>query len=240
MSIKHRLRMQLRRLGIEVSRYNAAQSQEAKLLRMLAANRIDTVLDVGANDGGYARSLIEGGFPGAILSFEPLASAHSALQTHAEGHAHWQVAPRMALGSSAGEADINVAGNSTSSSILPMNPRHLESAPHSRYVGSERVPLARLDGVPHPVISHACNIHLKVDTQGFEMPVLDGSVGLLPRVKGLQLEMSLVPLYAGQVLFRELYDWVVEKGFELHGVVPGFMDQVSGRTLQLDGIFFRP
>ncbi len=239
MTIKHRLRLALRRLGIDVSRYNAAQSPAARTQIQLQVNRIDTVIDVGANDGGYAQSVLDAGFQGRILSFEPLDLAHRALQDRALGHPRWSVAPRMALGCSNGTVDLNVAGNSTSSSILPMLPKHEMAAPQSRYVGKELVPLRRLDHVEHSTIDSAGAIHLKIDTQGFEMSVLAGSTGLLPRIRGLQLEMSFVPLYEGQVLFREMFDWASGHGFELHGVIPGFSDIATGRMLQADGVFFR-
>lgn len=240
MTIKHELRLALRKIGIDVSRYNAAQSGAARTQVQLQANQIDTVLDVGANDGGYAQGILDAGFRGRVLSFEPLEDAHRRLQTRAHRNPRWLVAPRMALGAANGTVALNVAGNSTSSSILPMRAEHERSAPQSRYVGKELVPLARLDLVKHPAIDAAQAIHLKIDTQGFEMPVLEGATGLLPRIRGLQLEMSLVPLYEGQVLFRELFDWVTGQGFDLHGVLPGFSDQETGRMLQMDGVFFRP
>lgn len=239
MTIKHELRLALRKVGVDLSRYNAAQSDSARTQVQLQANRIDCVLDVGANDGGYAQSILDAGFAGHVLSFEPLEDARGRLQDRAKRHPRWAVAPRMALGAVSGTADLNVAGNLTSSSILPMCARHEESAPQSRYVGKQSVPLERLDQVEHPVIAAARAIHLKIDTQGYELPVLEGAKALMPRIQGLQLEMSLVALYDGQVLFRELFDWVTAQGFELHGVVPGFSDQATGRMLQMDGIFFR-
>jgi len=238
-TIKHELRLLLRKAGIDLSRYNAAQSNDARMQVRLQANGIDTVLDVGANDGGYGQGIHDAGFQGQILSFEPQAAAPAKLVQRAARCTGWAVAPRMALGASDGTVELNIAGNSASSSVLPMLARHEQSAPQSRYVGKQSVPLHRLDGVVHPVIEKARAIHLKIDTQGYEMPVLQGAAGLMPRVRGLQVEMSLVPLYEGQLLFRELFDWVVGQGFALHGVIPGFGDQATGRMLQMDGIFFR-
>lgn len=239
MTIKHELRLLLRKAGIDLSRFNAAQSHDARLQLQMQANRIDTVLDVGANDGGYGQAILDAGFQGEILSFEPQQDAHTRLVQRAAIHTRWSVAPRMALGAADGTVEINIAGNSASSSILPMLARHEHAAPQSRYVGKESVALRRLDQVQHTIIDKARVIFLKIDTQGFEMPVLQGAAGLLPRVAGLQLEMSLVPLYDGQLLFRELFDWVTGQGFDLHGVIPGFGDLATGRMLQMDGIFFR-
>jgi FkbM family methyltransferase len=239
-TIKHELRLLLRKFGIDLGRYNVSQSHDARMQVRLQANRIDTVLDVGANDGGYGQALHDAGFQGQILSFEPQQDAHQKLEQRASRHARWSVAPRMALGAAEGMVEINIAGNSASSSILPMLERHEQSAPHSIYIGKEQVALHRLDQVQHAVIDKANAIYVKIDTQGFEMPVLQGATELLPRIRGVQLEMSLVPLYGGQMLFRELFDWVTSQGFELHGVIPGFGDHATGRMLQMDGIFFRP
>lgn len=240
MSLLHKLRLGLRQIGVDVHRYRPSQSADARLLRLLQVGRVDTILDVGANDGGYAQSMLATGFDGAVVSFEPLCDAHAALEQAARGRANWHVMPRMALGDHEGRVRINIAGNSKSSSLLPMGFRHADAAPHSRYVGSEAVDIRRLDALTDTALDRARSVHLKVDTQGFEMPVLRGATGLLSRIASIQLELSLVPLYEGQALYRELIDWVGERGFELCGVVPGFVDERTGRMLQMDGIFSRP
>lgn len=240
MTIKHAIKQLARKLGVEMNWYNPAQSQHARLFKLLAHHGIDTVVDVGANDGGFGRSLREGGFRGRILSFEPLEDAHRSLTAVASGDADWYVAPRMALGAEDTEIEINVAGNSTSSSILPMLSAHTEAAPQSSYVGSQRVPLRRLDGMNHAVIDKSNSILLKIDTQGYEMPVLQGATSLLPSIRGVVLELSLTPLYESQTLYLGMIEWLSHQGFELWNVIPGFTDPLSGRMLQMDGVFFRP
>lgn len=232
--------MYLRRWGIDLSRFDVLQSEDARLFALLTSHGVDTVLDVGANDGGYAKRLLGAGFKGKILSFEPQTTAHRSLLKSIGNIANWDAAPRMALGESNGSVDLNIAENSASSSILPMLDMHLRSAPQSKYIATERVLVHRLDSVDHPTISEARKMYLKIDTQGFEVPVLAGSKGLMSRVRGLQLEMSLVPLYEGQILFRDILDLVSKEGFELMNVIPGFSDCTTGRLLQMDGIFFRP
>lgn len=239
MSIKHALKMTALRLGIEVNRYNAVESTEARLLALLNTHRIDTVIDVGANDGGYGRLLRRGGYDGTILSFEPLQQAHDALLAATEGDAGWMVAPRMALGNANTELDIHVAGNSASSSILPMHATHEQAAPESRYVGVQRVPVRRLDEVRHAALDNGRRLFLKVDTQGYEMMVLEGSDRLFDRIAGIQLELSVTPLYEGQMLYLSMIQWLQARGYELWNVIPGFVDPSSARMLQFDGVFFR-
>ncbi|MBI5717036.1 MAG: FkbM family methyltransferase [Burkholderiales bacterium] len=239
MSLKHSLKMAARQFGLDVSRYNAVESAEARLFALLKTHRIDTVIDVGANDGGYGSLLRRGGFEGAILSFEPLQEAHARLVAAAQADPRWFVHARGALGAVNGEVQIHVAGNSASSSILPMHETHEKAAPESKYVGVQQVPVRRLDEIRHEVLDKAGRTLLKVDTQGYEMPVLQGAERLLPRIAGVQLELSLTRLYEGQVLYLEMIQWLQARGFELWNVIPGFIDPVSARMLQFDGVFFR-
>lgn len=230
----------LRRRGVLLDRYTCSTSSDLRLVTMLAANRVDLVLDVGANTGGYATSLREAGYRGRILSFEPLSSAHAALVAATAGDPAWSAAPRMAIGERDGDVTINIAGNSASSSLLPMTDRHKGAAPESAYIGAETVEVRRLDGVRHPFLDAAAAPFLKIDTQGYESQVLAGAAGILPRLVGVQLEMSLRHLYEGQSLWRDVIAALEAARFELWAVVPGFFDPATGRMLQCDGIFFRP
>lgn len=239
MTIAHSIKKFALKFGIEIRRYNPAQSQDARVARLLEHHDIDLIIDVGANTGGYGAHMREIGFKGSILSFEPLEQAYFELTRAALPDEHWHVAPRMALGVENGIIEINVAENSVSSSILPMHDAHAKAAPNSRYIDKQQVPLHRLDSISHPALMKNRKILLKIDTQGFEMSVLQGSTGLLPYVKGIQLELSLTPLYQGQPLYREIIEWLAEQGFELWSVLPGFLDISNGRLLQFDGIFFR-
>lgn len=44
-------------------------------------------------------------------------------------------------------------------------------------------------------------MYLKIDTQGYEEKVLNGAEELLSKVKVIQTELSLMPLYKGKILF---------------------------------------
>jgi FkbM family methyltransferase len=239
--IKKTIKKLSRSLGIDLKRYNIQTSEAAKMQRLLAYHNIDLVFDVGANIGQYAKLLRELGYSGRIVSFEPLSSAYSQLKAVSEKDPLWEIAPQAAIGNQEGEIIINIAGNSYSSSALPMLDAHLESAPESAYSGSETVKLSRLDTIAKNYIkSETKSIFLKIDVQGLEKQVLEGATAILPLVKGIKLELSLVPLYEGQVLFQEMIDIVEKLGYELYGIEPGFTAEKTGRMLQMDGIFFKP
>jgi hypothetical protein len=79
---------------------------------------------------------------------------------------------------------------------------------------------------------------LKIDTQGFEDEVLAGAGDLLEEFAAIQLELSLVELYAGQKLFHDHYTLLRGHGFSLHIIEPGFSGP-TGRMMQCDGLFVR-
>jgi FkbM family methyltransferase len=230
----------LQRLGLELRRLKYVNSEETVLSKLFAQERIDTVLDVGANTGQYARLLRTAGFVGTIISFEAIPGVHASLCQASAADSRWIIAPCAALGSATGEVEINIAGNSVSSSLLPMQQVHLEAAPLSGYVGKERVKLERLDELAPSLLSGNGPLMLKIDTQGYEKEVLKGSTGLLERVTVVQAELSLVTLYAGAPTFAEMLTFMAELDFELFSIVPGLRNLQTGRLLQADGFFVRP
>ena len=200
---------------------------------------IDLILDVGANIGQFASEIRQCGYAGRIVSFEPLSQAHETLLQSSESDLLWDVFPRCALGDHNGEIDINIAGNSESSSILPMLELHRSAAPQSAYQGKEIVPIKTLDTVAGQYMENVHAVFLKIDTQGFEWQVLDGARAILPKIKGIIVELSLMPLYEGQHLWRDVIDRLEAEGFTLWAFKQAFYDQNHGRTLQVDGIFYR-
>lgn len=228
-----------KRLGWDVRRTAYPSSEEVLLTKFLSVARPAAVFDVGANIGQYGLSLRKCGFKGTIVSFEAIPSIHSRLSAVAAGDRDWIVAPCCALGRSPGTARINLAGNSVSSSLLPMHDAHLEAAPDSRYVASETVRLERLDDIGRPLLPKHGNLLLKVDTQGYEEEVLAGADLLLKSVSAMQLELSVVPLYHGAPSLRRILELCEGLGFKLHGLIPGFYEEKSGGLLQMDGLFLR-
>ena len=128
--IRDFVRTQLRKHGFDVVRY--------RLNKLLDHYQVDVILDVGANAGQFAKELRATGYVGRIVSFEPLSSAYAMLKTAADADQNW-LAVNIGIGSEDTEAEINISGNSYSSSFLEMLPSHEASAPESGYVGSERI-----------------------------------------------------------------------------------------------------
>jgi FkbM family methyltransferase len=200
--------------------------------------RIDLVIDVGANVGQYARTLRTQGYRQRIVSFEPLPQAFAKLSRAAARDIAWTCYP-FALGPTLARGDLNVSQNRVSSSLLPMLERHVEAAPNSRYLTEVEVEIRPLDSFMHELDIGSHRTHLKLDVQGYEMGVLQGARSSLEHVQLLELELSLVPLYEGQPLFRDVLTRLEQLGFELVSLAPGFADPRTGHLLQFDAIFDR-
>jgi FkbM family methyltransferase len=240
MRLKHELRNLVNRYGIDVVRYPLS-SPLARTARLLEHHHVDCVVDVGANDGGFATAIRGLGYAGRIISFEPLEAPFAAVQRKATHDGNWDTV-QCAVGDAKSEVTINVSGNDgLSSSVLPMLEAHTNVEPTSRYVGSETVRQERLDTLlPQLGIDRDSRTFLKVDVQGYERAVLDGASELFAdgTIIGLQLELSLVPLYGGAMTYREGLDRAEAMGMTLMGLDPVFADPKSGQLLQADAVFF--
>lgn len=237
--IKNVIRKSIRNWGWELHRLSPSGDSVTQLLAALNQVRVDTVFDIGANAGQFAKEIRENGFTGKIISFEPLTSARKKLLILSAHDQNWLVHGQCAIGDHDGTIQINIAGNSVSSSVLPMFKSHSSAALGSAYVGSEHVPISRLDSIANLYIEPNSNLFIKIDTQGYEWQVLNGASESLKHAQGILCELSLVPLYEGQWLWRDIIDRLDQEGFMLWAIQKGFTDPRTGQSLQMDGIFLR-
>jgi FkbM family methyltransferase len=230
----------VRRAALEVSRYYSELDWKRNFVNRLESHQVDVVLDVGANSGQYATGLRRAAFKGRIVSFEPLSGPFSLLERKASKDPLWDCR-QCGLGDFDGTISINVAGNAgASSSVLPMLKSHQDAFPPANYIGTEDVLIRPLDSVAPEFLRPTDVAFLKLDVQGFEKQVIAGGKSTVnDRCIGMQLELSFLPLYEGDMLIHEALDLVYSLGFTLTGLLPGFTDIRNGRLLQADGIFFR-
>jgi FkbM family methyltransferase len=223
-------------VGIQIKKYPPLDFR--RRLSLIQNHKINKILDIGANSGIYGLEMRKAGYSGMIISFEPLSDAFNKLVRNSAKDKNWQIF-NYAIGDLDGETSINISKNSVSSSILEMLPLHYENEKHASYVNTERIKIFKLDSVFHNFYQSGDNVFVKIDTQGYEKYVLQGGLNSIPRISGLQLELSLVPLYEGSSQYMEMIDYINSLGFSLYSIENGFYDSKSGRLLQIDGIFFR-
>ena len=205
--------------------------------RLLSALRVDCVLDVGANTGGYGLMLREySGYRGLIISFEPTPGTLVGLNRNSAGDPLWHVEP-IALGKSNGRASFRTMPVSASegNSFLPL--RH-EGQAEIREIDVE---VRKLSDVLPGLRSRFgfSRPFLKMDTQGFDLEVFAGAREVVSDIVGLQSELSVDPFYQGAPDWMEALHVYREAGFALSALVANNLDWFP-RTRELDCIMYRP
>jgi FkbM family methyltransferase len=211
---------------------------DRQLVIALAGVGVDRVLDVGANVGQYARRLRAAGWGGDILSFEPLPEAHADLRAAAADDPAWEVAPALAVGATAGGGRLERSRESDMSSLRPQTERLRQLSPSSAIAHTLDVDVRPLGALVTPRAAGE-RLFLKIDVQGSEDAVLDGVGPLWGRLVGIQLELALTRLYAGERGYLETCARLETLGFHLALVLPGYFDGKARRQLQFDGVFLR-
>jgi FkbM family methyltransferase len=210
-----------------------AQSQH--LRNLLEQLDIDTVLDVGANVGGFwnlLRTFV--GYEGQIISFEPVPEVYDALVMAASRDRSWK-GLQVALGDTEGELHINVTQRSTMSSFLSRDVSMLRSHGYehllrvTEVVRTQPVRIRTLDSVLKDFFADACDprIFLKCDTQGYDLKVIAGATRTLQSVLALQIELSIKPIYEGAPHYVAVLEHLSELGFDITAVFPVRRDELS-------------
>jgi FkbM family methyltransferase len=223
-------------LGIEITKYPT--DELIRRITLLNHHGIDTILDIGANIGQYGGEMRNLGFKGDIFSFEPMKKAFDKLKKNASGDANWKVY-NYSIGERDGEASINIAKNSVSSSLLDNLPQLTKSAPEAQFIEKETIEIRKLDSVFDSLNLNGKTIYLKIDTQGYEEMVLLGAENSLKFVKGIQIEMAFIPSYEGAITFDEMKAKLNGLGFNLLALENGFYDKQTGKQIEIDGVFYK-
>ena len=174
------------------------------------------VLDVGANEGQTAVQFARAFQEATVYSFEPFPSGFEKLSEKARTFPN--IKPfQLALGEQPGRQTLYLTSSTFTHSLLP-------TAPEARnYLGKRVNPAGKID-VPVTTLDSFCTEHsirhidlLKLDVQGYELRILAGAKGLLDgrRVSLIFTEVNFVPLYENQAYFHEVYDFLLERDFQL-------------------------
>ena len=206
-------------------------------LRFLSRLGIRTVLDIGANEGQFARTARKL-LPGArIYSFEPLSAPFAKLRTAFKDDAHFEAFP-LALGSEPGEAEFEMNVFNASSSFLPFTENHRRGYPFASKTSKTLVTVSTLD-LWAAGRDLQPGILVKMDVQGYEDHVIKGGSQTLARASVVIAETSFITLYQGQPLYDDIYQMMRFRGFRSAGMIINGRDPETGEILDSDSIFIR-
>ena len=205
------------------------------LMQVFNRCRINCVIDVGAHYGEYGAFLREIGYTGRLVSFEPVRSNFEQLRKRSAQDALWQT-HNMALGAADTTAEIKVFHETELSSFLTPNAycaAHMGS--RDLIAGTEQVQVKTVDSVFGQCVDgiEEPRVFLKLDTQGYDLTVLQKATGHLDRIQGLQCELSVKPIYEAMPSYIEALPRMCEMGFEVTGLFPVSRDSAF-RIIELD------
>lgn len=225
------VRRGLRRIGLE-------RIHHPSFVDLILHERIEHVLDVGANEGHFGADLRERGYKGRIVSFEPIRAVYRVLEARAAADPLWECV-NAGVGDVEGELEISVAAAPVFSSFKPVSEYTAGKFVGAREERREKVPVVRLDRFLDERPAYLSNCYLKIDTQGFEKEVLAGSGRCLAQFAAVQLEVPLRQLYEGQDTLVGMIQWMDERGFEIGMAKENGFDWDIVRLLELDLVFVR-
>jgi len=233
------------RLGYEVQRFEPACSRAAQLRAILAAQRINLILDVGANIGQFGRELRRHvGYVGRIVSFEPSPSSLPKLTLTAKQDGNWVVRP-IGLSAESGEADLHLFSASVMDSLHAKDESVTGGPdfhfPDFRQTATATVHLSTLADEYGDAIAGVGTPHvlLKSDTQGHDLEVFAGAKGLAPEVVAVFVELSAQAIYEEQPSMNLIISTLQSEGFTPVAFEPVSKSPDRLRVVEFDGLFMR-
>ncbi len=204
----------------------AAFTMEDGLAR--ARNRdlnVGTILDIGASDGKWSRLAMHH-FPEAdVVAFEPLAERREALEQLKKRNPKFDFV-LAAAGDQKGFVGFNVAGDLDGSGISDNATQNTRSVPMTT------IDIEILDRQLCPPFL------LKLDTHGFELPILVGASKTLAETKLVIIEVYNFQLTSKSLLFHEICTYMLSLGFRCGDVVDPLFRVHDQAFWQMDIFFF--
>lgn len=227
-SLRSRLRRAVNRLlhplGLHLIRSERAFEMDEALRRArMRGLQIRTVIDVGASDGSWSL-LAKNHFPDArFLLFEPLAERREALEALRQRLGFDYLT--AAAGARRGEVVLAVDPGLDGSSVVTAG------ASGGRTVPVETVDTAVAERrLPGPFC-------LKLDTHGYELPILEGATAVMAQASLLIIEAYNFRLGPETLKFHELCAWLEARGFRCCDLADPMHRPKDGVLWQMDLIF---
>jgi FkbM family methyltransferase len=221
---------------IDIRRIPKSEREE---LLWLKDYNINTIFDVGANNGRFLLK-IKKLFPNTIIySFEPVRGAFNELSENTKGMNHVQLY-NIALGDFNGKSIIYRHDDTEVSSLLKATQLKMKAYPHIGKGVEENIEVKRLDDfIIENNIKMEDDILIKLDVQGFEDKVIFGGIETFKKVKIVITEVEFIELYEGQVLFDGIYKILNNLGFKFKGTIGTALNPLNGMPFFADAVFIR-
>ena len=197
-------------------------------------------IDVGANDGWFAKIIMRF-FPDArITSFEPLKSQQIFLEKISRKNINFKYIC-SAVGDFNGSGEITEYKTTGLSTLKKIDQNYEYFAKHysQEIINTYTVPIVKLDNEMLEEIKESEITILKIDTQGYELETLKGSIELLKlqRIQYIIIELMTIRKYSGAALYNEILDFLHNYGFKICDINLSGYEENSGILSEFDALF---
>jgi FkbM family methyltransferase len=191
------------------------------------------VVDIGSNQGQWLKALLRFSDVPQIDAIEPNPDAFLKLQLNLGKHPGIRL-HHCAVGDQRRSGQLNIPASSDLASLLDPTEALHEFYTLSETSKSIAVNIETLDDLlPDGDVIDL----MKIDVQGFELPVLHGSRKCLSRTRALMIETNFVSHYIGDSTFSTLKTVLTTQfGFLLWDIAPPHRGP-GGRALWADAIY---
>lgn len=189
---------------------------------------INSIIDVGAAAGTWSLGANEI-FPNAnYLLFEPLIEREKELIQVCKSNSNFKFVAKAA-GTQTSFINFNISEDLDGSGVSDS----LEINDHIRKVEVVRIDdEVQKQNLKGPYL-------IKLDTHGFEVPILEGCDNIINEVNLFIIECYGFHLIKGSLLFNEMCDLMVKKGFRLFDIVDIMRRSKDHAFWQCDAFFIR-
>ncbi len=188
--------------------YHRNENGELKVLKWLhSIDKLQTIVDVGANIGSYSSDVLSINPKASIDCFEPDPRAYKELSKIKGLRLH-----NVGVGDTEGTFTLNMGSRTTHSSLMD----------HGEGVATASVKVITLDTQALPKKIDL----LKIDVEGFEYKVLQGAKETLKRVSFVQFEFSGAN-FKSRLFLGDFIEYLGQFNFQIYKIKADRLEKVS-------------
>lgn len=233
MTTKEIIKKTINFFGLDIKRY----VKRPKPLDFIKHFEIQTILDIGANTGQFAKEARLVTKDAQIYSFEPLPQCYADVNKLFDGDNKFK-SFNFALGDLEEEKTIHQNEYTPSSSILDLGNVHKQKFPYATKTFDLKIKIKKLDEI-YKTLRIEPNLLVKIDVQGYEDKVINGGMETLSSAKAILIENSFIELYSGQPTFDKIYRKLNELGFQYSGSIQQKIDRKTSLVISQDSLFVK-
>lgn len=207
-------------------------SMEDKLLNHLNGD-LDVVLDIGASKGYFIKQLRSLKPVGQVIFCEANENVFSDLEEMKKPND--KIVPAI-VSDKVGQEKFYIFELETTSSVFRFDESMNDLSKLNLEPKEERLVNAiTVDSLMKDQGIQKVDL-MKIDVQGAEMKVLNGSLDSLKLIRNIWIEVSFRKVYKDSPVFSDIYSFLTSKGFIFKSFSPVFLSP-QGEILQADVLF---